>query len=127
MKITKQGNPDKIAKIKEKREESRNPEICCSHCDAQFRIQASEVQTQPTCQEGERIKYYVNCPCCNTEIDVTHCLPSDYEKKDKYQLVQYPFVTGGPTLTTKNPMGGPGFFVVQNPIDDPFNPFKVIC
>jgi hypothetical protein len=121
MKIIKKGNPDKIAKIKETREESRNPEIKCRYCDAQFRIQACDVRTR---EEGTQ--YYVRCPCCETDIVLCGAdLPADYKKPIGY--IDYK-----PTLN-----GVPGVFVVPSApiaqpektwIGDPIeSDVKVIC
>jgi hypothetical protein len=134
MKITKTGSPDKIKKIKEDREQSRNPEIQCKHCDARFRIQASDVRTRQLGQHPiEQTKHYVNCPCCDSEVGLAASeLPTNYERVvneyvrgfDRPGLPFPGFVGPSPGFVAPTPVFIPDETWVGDPID---RPIKVIC
>lgn len=130
MKITKTGNPDKIKKIKENREESRTPEIQCKHCDARFKIQASDVRTRQLGQHPmERTWHYVNCPCCDSEIGlVASEIPANYEKEyvrgPGRPVHPFPGFVGPPSFIAPTPVVVPDKTWIGDPIE---SLIKVIC
>lgn len=124
MKITKTGNPEKVKRIIEERRESLNPELKCQYCDAEFRIQSSDVRNRQLGQYPERTQHFVVCPCCSSEIVITGDeLPLYYKKYGNRFNFPIPpeiqFVS-----TPKAPDPKPDQTWVGDPID---NPTKVIC